>query len=1006
MYITDFFIKRPVFATCINILLLVAGAMSLYFLPTRQFPRSDLAIVTVSTVYIGADAELVRGFVTTPLERAIASADGIDYLESASKQGMSTITAHLRLNYDVNDALTQIQNKVAQVRNDLPEESEIPTINVETSDSRFASLYLSFYSKDRPSNQITDYLIRVVQPKLSAVAGVQKADILGERRFAMRIWLDIEKMGALKVTPNEVAKALRANNTLSTLGSTKGSLIRVSLSANSNLQSAEDFESLVIRAEGDKIVRLGDISKIVLGAESYDDDVRFNKDAATFMGVWVLPNANALEVIGNVRKEIPKIAAELPPGMKVNISYDSTRYIQGAIKEVLKTLSETILIVIIVIFLFIGSLRSVLVPIIAIPVSLIGAGAIMYIFGFTLNQLTLLALVLAVGLVVDDAIVMLENIERHIQEGAKPVDAAIKAARELMAPTIAMTITLAAVYAPIGIQGGLTGALFREFAFTLAGAVLISGLVALTISPVMSSKLLRKDESRFKKYIDHKLHNLAEVYQNLLRRVLYYRIAVLIFASVVILCNIPFYLISVKELAPREDQGVIFGVVQSDPFATLDHTTHFTSSLADVYSSFPERDLTFQITSPTEGFSGMVLKTWEDRGRSVFDIETEAWPKVGAVPGIRTILFTPAPLPGGSDFPVEFILSSTREPIEMLPFADQLVQEAFKSGRFTFADSDLKYDLPQSKLIIEHDKVASMGLTVEDITGNIGVLTGGNYINRFPIAGRSYKVIPQSERISRLNPDDILGTYLKDMSQNDFPVSAIATIKNQVIPRQLNRFQQLNSVKVYGALVPGTTIDQALSVLDETGKKILPPGYSVDYAGESRQLRKEGDSLTYTLLLAFLIIYLVLAAQFESFRDPFIILMGSVPLALAGALVFIFLEFTTLNIYSQIGLVTLVGLIAKNGILIVEFSNQLRRQGMDATESLLSACRTRLRPILMTSVATVAGHFPLIIAAGPGSAARNSIGISLVTGMAVGTIFTLFVVPAIYLTVSRVRPND
>lgn len=1008
MKLTDLFIRRPVLAICVNLLILVGGLQAIRALATRQYPKSDLAVVTVKTAYIGASADLVRGFITTPLERVIASADGVDYMESASTQGLSTITAHLRLNFDTNSALTQIQAKVAQVRNDLPPEAEAPVIDVETSDNRFASMYISFYSEQLSGNEITDYLTRVVQPKLSAIPGVQKADILGGRTFAMRMWLKPDRMAALQISPSDVDNALRANNYLSAIGSTKGSMVTVNLVSNTDMRTQKEFEQLVVKQSGDTLVRLGDIADVVLGAENYDVDVKFSGQSATFMGIWALPNANSLEVIRHVREVLPSIEHNLPTGLSLGIPYDGTKYIEDAIHEVLHTLTETILIVIAVIYLFIGSFRSVFVPVVAIPLSLIGASAVMLLLGFTLNLLTLLAIVLAVGLVVDDAIVVLENVERHVAEGLPPTEAALVAARELVGPIIAMTITLAAVYAPIGIQGGLTGALFREFAFTLAGAVLISGIVALTLSPMMSSKLVHGGEQEgFKAKTEEFFKNLQAKYEQILRRSLANaRMGILVAAGLIILCLVPFYMFSTKELAPREDQGVLFGIVQAAPNSTIDQTLLYTTEMTNVYKSFPEFGASFQLTMPSSGFSGMVPKPWSERSRTTMEMEGEAWGKAAQIPGVRVIMTTPPPLPGGSDFPIEFIVSSTAEPVQLLDVAQQLVQTAFQSGSFMFADSDLKYDLPQAELTLDRDKIAAMGLDMRSVGGDLGTFTGGNYVNRFNIQGRSYKVIPQAKRNERLTPEQLLDMYIHGPQGSLIPLSTIAHITNTVEPRQLNRFQQLNSVKIQGAVVPGTSIDQGLRVLEEKAAQILPSGFQIDYSGESRQLRKEGNALLVTLLFAVIIIYLVLAAQFESFRDPFIILAGSVPLALAGALMFVFLGFTTMNIYSQVGLVTLVGLVAKNGILIVEFANHLQEQGLSRMEAVIKGASTRLRPVLMTSIATVMGHFPLIIASGAGAGARNSIGIVLVTGMIIGTMFTLFVVPSIYTVIARRRTAE
>lgn len=998
MKFTDLFIKRPVLSICLNLLILIGGYTAIEKLNVRQYPRSDTAVVTVKTAYVGAPADLVRGYISTPLERVIASADGIDYIESASKQGLSEITAHLRLNYDVNAALTQIQSKVAQVRNDLPPEAEVPVINVESSDNRFASMYIGFSAADMTPNQITDYLTRVVQPQITAVNGVQKAEIIGARTFAMRVWLDPDKMAALGISATEVRQALSSNNFLSAVGNTKGALISVSLVANTDLKTPEEFKKLVVRQKGDRIVRLEEISDVTLGAENYDEDVRFNGDSAIFMGVWVLPNANSLDVVSRVREVIPHIEANLPSGARLAIAYDGTIYIRDSIREVLKTLTETVGIVVLVIFLFIGSLRAVLVPVVAIPLSLVGAAIIMFSCGFTINLLTLLAVVLAVGLVVDDAIVMLENVERHVNEGMEPIPAALRAARELVGPTIAMTITLAAVYAPIGIQGGLTGTLFREFAFTLAGAVVFSGIVALTLSPMMSSRLVRKasSESAFKHKVDAALDAVRVRYEEYLRCVLQYRPTVAIASVWIALLIVPFYMFAMKELAPREDQSVLFGIVQGPPNATSEQMRISTGEVFKTYTTFPEYRGAFQLTYPGFGFSGIVTKPWSERRRSVHEMEPEAWAKLSQIPGAQVVVHSPAPLPGGSDFPVEFVISSTAEPSEIVGYAQQLVGAAFQSGKFMYADTDLKFDLAQSEIDIDRDKANAMGLSLAGIGQDLSVYLSGNYVNRFSILGRSYKVIPQVRRADRLTPEQLLELHIRGPQGKLIPLATVASLKDTVQPRQLNRFQQLNSAKIQGAIPPGISINDGLKVLEDKAKEILPAGYVTDYAGESRQLRKESGGMTSTLVLALVVIFLVLAAQFESFVDPLIILAGSVPLALAGALFFVFLGFTSLNIYSQVGLVTLVGLVAKNGILIVEFANRLQEEGVARFEAAVQAATTRLRPVLMTSVATVVGHFPLVIAAGPGAGARNSIGIMLVSGMILGTLFTLFAVPVLY----------
>ena len=1005
MRFTDLFVKRPVLSIVVSLVILIAGLQSIRALSVRQYPRSDIAIVRVSTIYVGANADLVRGFITTPLERVIASADGIDYMESSSAQGMSTITVHLRLNYDTNAALTQIQAKVAQVRNDLPPEAEAPIIELETADSQFAAIYLSFSSADLDQNQITDYLTRVVQPRLSAISGVQRADILGNRTFAMRIWLRPDKMAALGISPTELHDALARNNYLSALGRTKGSMVSVNLIANTDLRTAEEFRQLVVKEQGGTVVRLGEIADVVLGAENYEQEVRFDGQTATFMGVWVLPTANSLDVIKAVRAALPDIKAQVPAGMKVGIPYDSTEYIQDAINEVLRTLTETLVIVIVVIFLFLGSFRAVIIPIVAIPISLVGAVFLMMAAGFTINLLTLLAIVLSVGLVVDDAIVIVENVERHLHGGKSPYRAAIEAARELVGPIIAMTITLAAVYAPVGIQGGLTGALFREFAFTLAGAVIVSGVVALTLSPMMSSKLLRAGENErgFAGWVNRRFDSVRHLYTRMLGGTLRYRPVVVVLWLIVAALMVPFYMFSQRELAPAEDQGVVFSYIQASANSTIDQTMLFTEKVLDVYKAMPETASVFQLTGPTSGFGGMVTKPWSQRTKTAQQLLLESMGPLSQIPGIRVIPQTPPPLPGGGDFPVDLVIASPGEPQQLADLGKQLVQKAYASGMFIYADSDLKYDQPQVEVVFDKDKLRSQGVDLTRAGQDLSTLIGGNYVNRFSIQGRSYKVIPQIKRSERLTPDQLSGMYVTGSADKLVPLSTFATLRTTAEPRELKKFQQLNAVRVQGVLPPQVPLDQALTYLEDEAKKILPQGATIDYASESRQLRVEGSKFLGTFLLSAILIYLVLAAQFESFRDPFIVLAGSVPLAISGALMFSFLGFTTLNIYSQVGLITLVGLVSKNGILIVEFANHLQEQGRTKLDAIIEAASTRLRPILMTTAATVVGHFPLVLATGPGAGARNSIGVMLVSGMIVGTAFTLLVVPSIYMLIARTR---
>lgn len=1015
MKLTDIFIKRPVLSIVVSLLILIAGIQAATSLSIRQYPRSDNAVITINTVYVGANAELVRGFITTPIERAIASAGGIDYIESSSAMSLSTVNIHLRLNYDPLKAMTEITAKVNQVRGNLPPESEVPAITIESADSQFASAYLSFNSKILEQNQITDFLTRSIQPRLTAIAGVQKADVLGGRTFAMRVWLKSDRMAALNITPTQVRDALAANNVQAAIGQTKGSYTQVNLRADTDLKSVNEFKRLVVKSTDEGIIRLEDIADVVLGAEDYGVEVNYSGDTAVFMGVWVAPNANSLEVIRNVRKEMEAIQADLPKGLNGVVAYDATKYIDSAIHEVIKTLTETLIIIVIVIFLFLGFSRSVIIPVLAIPLSLVGALFIMQVFGFSLNLLTLLSIVLCVGLVVDDAIVMVENIERHIQEGQKPFNAAIIAARELAGPILAMTVTLASVYIPIGLQGGLTGTLFREFAITLAGAVTISAIVAITLSPMLGSRLLKPH-----RHIEAPLAKPFDAFQKWyaakLELTLNNRPAMYIFWIGIALLCIPLYMQSKKELAPSEDQGVIFGIVDSQANSTIDQSSFYGKSVNKAFMSVPETDFTFQITMPTGGFSGMVTKPWEERDRSVEEILPDVQKALSGIAGVTINPITPPALPGGGTFPVEFVIASTADSKEVFEYAQKIQQEANKSGLFYFSLLDMKVDQPDYQLNIDREKVADLGLTMRDVVYDLGTLLGGGYVNRFNMAGQSYKVIPQVKRNERLTPDDLTKLYITGPKGEMIRVDQIATLSHTTAPRTINRMQQLNAVKISG--VASVTLGDALTKLNGIASSILPKNYSVDYTGESRQLVREGNTFLPAFIMSITMIFLVLSAQYNSFRDPLVILAGSVPLAMFGALIFTFIQMpapvpfwtdhlsSTLNIYSEVGLVTLLGLIARNGILVVEFANRLQEEGHTKINAVKEAALVRLRPVLMTSIATVAGHVPLIFAAGAGAHARNSIGLVLVFGIAIGTFFTLFVLPSVYVLLAKDHQHD
>jgi multidrug efflux pump len=1015
MKFTDIFIKRPVLALVVSLLILIMGVQAGSSLTVRQYPRSDISVIIINTVYVGANAELVRGFITTPIERAIASADGIDYVESQSAMGMSTVTAHLRLNYDPLKAMTEISAKVNQVRGDLPPEAEVPAIRIESADSQFAAAYMSFSSDILDQNQITDFLTRSIQPRLIAIAGVQKADVLGGRTFAMRIWLKPERMAALNVTPVQVRTALAANNVQAAIGQTRGAYTQVNLRADTDLKSVDEFKDLIIRNSADGIIRLSDIADVVLGAENYDTVVNFSGDTAVFMGVWVAPNANSLDVMKAVNKEMEAIKSELPAGLSATVAYDSTEYINAAIVEVVRTLTETLVIIVIVIFLFLGFSRSAFIPVVAIPLSLVGALFIMQVCGFSLNLLTLLSIVLCVGLVVDDAIVMVENIERHIQEGMKPFPAAITAARELAGPILAMTVTLASVYIPIGLQGGLVGSLFREFAITLAGAVTISAIVAITLSPMLGARMLKPHtgtnaplEKPFARFRAWYVRKLAVTLNN--------RPGVYVFWLGIALMCVPLYNMSTKELAPVEDQGIIFGIVESQANATIDQSSFYGKQVNEAFMRIPETDFTFQLTMPTNGFAGLVAKPWQDRDRGIQDVLPDVQREIANIAGARVMAITPPALPGGGQFPVEFVLASTADIKEVYEYALELQEVMQKSGKFYFQTLDVKVDQPDYQLHIDREKVADLGLDLRTVTNDMGTLLGGGYVNRFNMDGQSYKVIPQVKRESRLTPEDLTNLYVTGPTGDLIRLDQVASLTHSTEPRTINRMQQLNAVKISG--VPGVSLGEALTFLETEARKILPKSYTIDYTGESRQLQHEGNSFLGAFAMAVIMIFLVLSAQYNSFRDPLVILAGSVPLAMFGALLFTFLKFpmptpfftdgftTSMNIYSQVGLVTLMGLIARNGILVVEFANKLQEQGMAKLEAIKEASSLRLRPVMMTSVATIAGHTPLIFASGPGAEARNSIGIVLVLGMAIGTFFTLFVLPSVYMLLAKDHQHD
>ncbi|HEX4410200.1 MAG TPA: efflux RND transporter permease subunit [Xanthobacteraceae bacterium] len=1004
MHFTDIFIRRPVLASVVSLLILVLGLRAYSVLPVLQYPRTENAIVTVTTIYYGADPDVVAGFITTPLENAIAQANGIDYMSSTSQSGTSTIMIYLRLNYDPDKALTEINTKINSVLNQLPNGTLQPTLTVKVGQT-IDAMYIGFNSDTLQPNQITDYLVRAVQPKLQAVPGVQTAELLGQKIFALRAWLDPVKLAAFGLTATDVSQALTANDYISGVGNTKGQMVQVELSASTTLHSAEEFRNLVIKQVNGAVVRLKDVANVTLGSEDYDTEVGFDGKQAVYIGIQVAPGANLLDVIQGVHDVFPRIQALFPQGLNGEIIYDSTEFVHAAIYEVIRSLAEALVIVTLVVFLFLGSLRSSVIPTIAIPLSLIGTFIILLALGYSINLLTLLALVLGIGLVVDDAIIVVENVNRHLEEGESPTNAALLAARELGGPIIAMTVVLAAVYVPIGFQSGLTGALFAEFAFALVGSVTVSGVVALTLSPMLCSRLLKAPdhenpgwEARLTGFIDRRFAALRGWYEKRLHNSLNFLPVTFVFAAIM-LGSIYFLFTSAKtELAPVEDQGVVLSQTIAAPNSTLQQRQLYSHEVYNIFSKHPETEHVFQIDVPGQIFAGMVFKPWDKRNKTTDQLQPVLQQELAKVPGVRIAAFQPPPLPGSIGLPVQFVITTT-DPFERLnEVSQQFLQQALQSGMFIFLDNDLKYDNPQAIITIDRDKTAQLGLKMSDLGGSLTSMLSGGYVNYFGISGRSYKVIPQVQQNFRLNSDQLMNYYIRASDGSLVPLSTVAKVATRTIPESLNHFQQLNSATIQGVAMPGVAQGDALVFLQNLAARLMPAGYTVDYGGLSRQYIQESSGFLTTFGFALIIIFLSLAALFESFRDPIIILV-SVPMSIAGALIFVTLGFggMSLNIYSEVGLVTLMGLISKHGILIVQFANHLQQEGRTKRQAIEEATGIRLRPILMTTAAMVLGVVPLIIATGAGAVSRFQMGVVIASGLAIGTLFTLFVVPAVYL---------
>ncbi|HEX5210152.1 MAG TPA: efflux RND transporter permease subunit [Pseudolabrys sp.] len=1007
MKFTDIFVRRPVLATVVSLVILVLGLRAVGSLPILQYPRTENTVVTVMTTYYGADPDVIAGFITTPLENAIAQANGIDYMSSTSQSGVSTITVYLRLNYDADKALTEINTKIASVLNQLPSGTQQPVLTVKVGQT-IDAMYMGFDSDVLPRNKITDYLIRVVQPKLQAVPGVQTAEILGGQNFALRAWLDPKKLASYGLTATDVSTALQKNDYISGLGTTKGQMVQVSLTASTSLHSTKDFANLVIKQVNGAIVRLKDVANVTLGADDYETQVAFDGKQAVYIGIQVAPGANLLDVIAGVRKTFPEIHAALPEGLRGAVIYDSTDFVNSSIREVIWTLGEALVIVTLVIFAFLGSLRSVFIPTIAIPLSLVGTFTMMLALGFSINLLTLLALVLAIGLVVDDAIIVVENVNRHLDEGMKPTQAAILAARELGNPIIAMTVVLIAVYVPIGFQGGLTGALFTEFAFTLVGTVTVSAIVALTLSPMMCSRILKPHDperrgwqDRLTDLIDRSFDRVRRRYRRWLHGSLGYLPVTGTFALIVLGSIYFLYAGAKSELAPQEDAGIVIASSTPAPNATLQQKLLYSRQVYEIFAKHPETAHVFQIDAPGTSIAGMVFKPWDERKTTTNQLQPIIQNELNTIAGTRAAAFQLPPLPGSQGLPVQFVLETTDSFERLNTVAQNFLQEAVKSGMFIFLDSDLKINTPQAVVQIDRNKTAQLGLNMSDVGAALGGMLGGGYVNYFSLDQRSYKVIPQVQQASRLNTDQLLNYYVGSVNGVPIPLSSVATITTKTIPQSISHFQQLNSATIQGVAAPGVAQADVLHFLQDLAARSLPQGYAVDYGGLSRQYVQESSAFVGTFAFALIIIYLALAALFESFRDPAIILV-SVPMSIAGALLFISVGIggASLNIYTEVGLVTLMGLISKHGILIVEFANELQLQGKSKRAAIEEACAIRLRPILMTTAAMVLGVIPLIIASGAGAVSRFNMGLVIASGLAIGTLFTLFVVPAVYMMIA------
>lgn len=997
----DIFVKKPVIAIVLSLVILLMGALAAKNISVLQFPQLESSSLVITTQYIGVSAETVQGFVTEPIERVAMTIPGVDYVDSSTTAGASTVTAWLDLNESSTAALAKLTSQLSQISFDLPEGAQDPVVNIVRTDRPSAVFYLNVQAKDLNRAQFTDYLQRKITPLLTSITGVKQIDVLGGRNPAMRVWLDPIKLAAMNIGSNEVFDAIGKNNVIASLGKIENSHQEIDLLSNATLKTVEDFENLVIRSFDGGHTRLGDVSRVEEGEDRGTDNGRVDQSETIFLAVAPLPGANEIEIGDELYLRLEQINKDLPEGRSITIGYDGTLYMRDALREIFITLIETVILVGIVVLCLMGSFRSALVPLITIPISILGSVGVMSALGFTLNLLTILAIVLSVGLVVDDAIVVVENVARRMREGHNRFEAALISSRELLAPIAAMTITLALVYVPIGFVDGLVGALFKEFAFTLATAVMISGVVAVTLSPIMSAYVLNEKgkESKFTKKINVFFDELGKRYAKFLAASFKFKPQIVTAAIIIALLIVPFYMFSAQEIAPLEDQSEMYIIAEAPPGTTLEYGTQYLRETIDLLHQGEGVDSIWQVVNAGSAFGGINFVGFDEREHSLHELLPEIYGELSRIIGARLLPALPLPLPTAGQFEVEMVVQTQDSYEEMLNYVYALVGAAYETKMFLFADTDLKIDKPLVKLNFDHIRIADFGLDVATVVDQLSSMMSEQEVNRYDASGRAYRVIPLVESDSRLYVDAVLDLNIKTPSGDLVPLNSIASVEHSVGPRKMGKFNQQNAFRILGGVVPGVTSDQALSALEEKAREILPEGYTIEYAGNSRQLRKEGSGMLSVLSISIVIVYLVLAVQFNSFRSPLVVLLGSVPLALSGAMSFTFLNLTSMNIYTQIGFITLVGLIAKNGILITEFANELQREGKAKLEAIIEGSKVRLRPILMTTAATVLGHFPLVLVTGAGAESRNSIGIVLVAGMLIGTVFTLFVLPTVYMLI-------